>query len=101
MQVASERGDTVTADAVAVEVGPFERQLARWHWKIAAAAKQGSGLDIFQAALNWVKHDVPTGNGPREQAKQELLETAERHLDDVHGAAYRSRRWAARRGAFL
>jgi hypothetical protein len=77
----------VSDRAVVTAVGPFERQLACWQGKIATAAKQGTGLDIFQAALNWVKRDVPTGNGLREQAKQELLETAERHLDNVHGAA--------------
>ena len=66
---------------------PFERELANWQAKIAAAAKQGSGLDIFQAALNWAKRDVPTDNGLCEKAKQEIRDTAERHLADTHGLA--------------
>jgi putative DNA primase/helicase len=64
---------------------PFERQLASWQGKIAAAAGQGSGLDTFQAALNWAKQDVPTDNGLREKAKQEIRESAERHLAEAHG----------------
>src|SRR6516162_6389202 len=66
---------------------PFDRELANWQAKIAAAAKQGSGLDIFQAALNWAKQHVPADNGICEKARQEIRDAAERHLADTHGLA--------------
>jgi hypothetical protein len=68
-----------------VEFGPFESELARWQGKIAAAAREGNGLDIFQAALNWAKHNVPSDNGLCELAKREISEAAERHLFQIHG----------------
>ena len=40
---------------------------------------------MYQAALNWAKQDVPPDNGLCENAKQEILETAKRHLADVYG----------------
>ena len=66
---------------------PFERELANWQAKIAAAAKQGSGLDVFRAALNWAKQYVPSDNGLCEKAKQEIRDAVERHLADTHGLA--------------
>jgi hypothetical protein len=67
-----------------LEFGPFERQLACWQWKIATAAKQGSELETFQAALNWAKNLSPD-KAPCELAKREILEAAERHLSQTHG----------------
>jgi len=63
----------------------FNHELAIWQGKIAIAAKSGTGLDVLKLALNWAKQEVPQDNGLREKAKQEIRETAERHLAEVHG----------------
>jgi putative DNA primase/helicase len=64
-----------------------DRKLANWQGKIAAEAKAGHGLDSYRAALNWAKQDVPTDNALREKVKQELLESAKRHLSNGHDTA--------------
>jgi putative DNA primase/helicase len=61
-------------------------EIALWQGKIAVAAKNGTGLDVLKQALNWAKQEVPQDNGLREKAKQEIRETAERHLTEVQGA---------------
>jgi hypothetical protein len=64
---------------------PFDRELSNWQGRIAVAAKNGGGLDVCQAALNWAKQEVMPENGLREKAKQEIRDAAERHLADGHG----------------
>lgn len=66
---------------------PCDQELSNWHGRIANAAANGGGLDVYRAALNWVKQGVPPDNGIREKAKQEIRQTAERHLTDVNGAS--------------
>jgi uncharacterized protein (DUF927 family) len=66
---------------------PFDRELANWQGRIAISAKNGGGLDEFQAALIWAKQTVPPDNGLLEKAKQELRDAAERHLGDSHDVA--------------
>jgi putative DNA primase/helicase len=66
---------------------PIDRELANWLGKIAVAAKKDSGLDSFKSALDWAKQNVPPDNGLCEKAKQEIRETAERHLGTVHTPA--------------
>ena len=63
---------------------PIDRELSDWQGRIASAAATGGGLDVYRAALVWVGQNVPAANGLREKAKQEIQETAERHLDPVH-----------------
>jgi putative DNA primase/helicase len=63
----------------------FDRELANWQGRIAVGAKNGGGLDVYRAALDWAKQDVPPDNGLQENTKQEIRATAERHLADVHG----------------
>jgi Protein of unknown function (DUF3631) len=63
----------------------FNHELAIWQGKIAVAAKNGTGLGVLRLALNWAKQEMPQDNGLREKAKQEIRETAERHLAQVHG----------------
>jgi putative DNA primase/helicase len=72
--------------AAAMSADPFDHELASWQGKIAVAAKTGNGLDSFKAALNWAKQNVPSDNGLRELAKQEISGAAERHLFQTHGA---------------
>jgi putative DNA primase/helicase len=62
-----------------------DRELSDWQGRIARAAANGAGLDVYRAALNWAKQDVPPDNGVREKAKQDIREAAERHLADLHG----------------
>jgi hypothetical protein len=66
--------------SAAAPVPNLDREIAIWQGQIAIAAKNSGGLDVYQAALNWVKQGVPPGNGLQEKAKQEILGTAERHL---------------------
>ena len=66
---------------------PFDRELANWQGRIAVAARNGGGLDVYRDALNWAKQDVPADNGLREKVKEEIRDTAERHLADTHGLA--------------
>jgi hypothetical protein len=54
-----------------------------WQGRIAFAAANGGGLDVYKAALNWTKQDVPSDNGLREKCKNEILEAAERHLSAI------------------
>ena len=61
---------------------PFDRELANWQGRIAKG-----GLGEYQAALSWLKQHVPADSGLCEDAKQELLDAAERHLADTHGLA--------------
>ena len=81
----------MSAAEIATELGipstvpQFDRELANWQRQIASTAANGGGLDMYQAALNWVKQDVPPDNALREKAKQEIREAAERDLADVHG----------------
>ena len=70
--------------AYALDGAPAE--LANWQGQIAHAAKNGGGIHVYQAALNWAKQKVPPDNGLCEKAKQEIRDAAERHLADVHGA---------------
>jgi hypothetical protein len=76
---------TACANGFALAMSPLERELANWQGKIAFAAENGGGLDAYRAALTWAKQEVPPNNGLCEKAKQEILETAERHLADVYG----------------
>jgi putative DNA primase/helicase len=62
-----------------------DRELSDWQGRIARAAANGVGLDVYRAALNWAKQGVPPDNGARQNAKQEIREAAERHLTDLHG----------------
>ncbi len=62
----------------------FDRDLADWQGRIASAAANGGGLDVYQAALNWAKQ-APPDNDLGQKAKQEIREAAERHLVDLHG----------------
>jgi hypothetical protein len=64
---------------------PCDREVSTWQGRIANAAQNGSGLDVYLAALTWAKQDAPPDNGVREKAKQEIREAAERHLADLHG----------------
>jgi putative DNA primase/helicase len=64
----------------------MDRELASWRGKIAVGAKAGSGLDSYKAALNWAHDNVPPDTGLLEKAKQEIQETAARHLAGLHGA---------------
>ena len=66
---------------------PCDQELSNWQGQIANAAKNGGGLDVYQAALNWAKQGVPPNNGVREKVKREIREAAERHLADRHGLA--------------
>jgi putative DNA primase/helicase len=66
---------------------PFDRELANWEGRIAIAAKNGGGFDVYRAALHWATQYVPPDNGLREKAKQEIRETADRHLADARGTA--------------
>jgi hypothetical protein len=66
---------------------PFDQELANWQGRIAKAAVNGSGLDVYRAALTWAKQYVPLDNGLCEKAKQEIQDTAERHLADIRGLA--------------
>jgi putative DNA primase/helicase len=68
---------------------PIDRELANWQGRIANAAKDGCGLDVYQAALNWAKQTVPSENGLLEKAKQEIRDAAERHLLKVYCAEVR------------
>jgi hypothetical protein len=65
---------------------PFDRQLAGWQGRIAAAAANWGGLDVYKDALTWASQ-VPPETGLREKAKQEIRDTAERHLADRHNLA--------------
>jgi Protein of unknown function (DUF3631) len=67
--------------------GLFDREVANWQGRIASAAANGGGLDAYRAALDWVRQNVPTENGLRESAKQEMREAAERHLCDIRNTA--------------
>jgi len=58
--------------------------LALWQGRIATAAANGGGLDVFKAALEAVKQHVPLDRALR-HAKDEMWGTAERHLADAHG----------------
>ena len=64
---------------------PCDREVSTWQGRIANAAQNGGGLDVYLAALTWAKQDAPPDNGVREKAKQEIREAAERHLADLHG----------------
>jgi len=77
--------DTACAPDEGSAVLPFYRKIFDWQGRIANAAANGGGLDVYQAALNWVKQSVPRDNGVRQKAKQEIREAAERHLADRHG----------------
>ena len=66
---------------------PFDRELANWQGRIAVAAKNGGGLDVYKAALNWAKQKVSLDSGLCEKSKQEIRDAAERHLADDHGPA--------------
>jgi hypothetical protein len=66
---------------------PFERELANWQGRIAIAAANGNGLDVYRAALAWTKQHVLLGNGFWGKARQEIRDTADRHLVDIHGLA--------------
>ena len=61
---------------------PCDRELSEWQGRIAIAAANGGGLDVYRAALSWAKQCVPPDNGVREKAKRELRDAAERHLGD-------------------
>jgi Protein of unknown function (DUF3631) len=62
-----------------------DRNLAIWQGRIALAGTKGGGLDIFKAALEGMKQNVPPDRGFLEHAKSELWGAAERHLADAHG----------------
>lgn len=62
-----------------------DHNLALWQGRIAVAAANGGGLDIFKAALEAVKQNVPPDRASLEHAKREILGAAERHLADAHG----------------
>jgi putative DNA primase/helicase len=80
--------DTACAPDEGSAVLPFCREIFDWQGRIANAAKNGGGLDVYQAALNWAKlakQGVPPDNGVREKVKREIREAAERHLADHYG----------------
>jgi hypothetical protein len=64
----------------------IDEEVMLWQGRIAVAAKQGNGLSIFRAALDWVKHEAWPQEGLRQRAKQELLGAAERHLVAVNAS---------------
>src|SRR5689334_12745342 len=68
-------------------VPPFDRELANWQGRIARAAANGGGLDVYRDALYWAKQDVPPDTGLCEKAKQEIRDAAERHLADTNDLA--------------
>ena len=72
--------------AAAADDRPFDRELLGWQGRIAAAAANGSGLDVFKAALVWVRQTIQSDISLRETAKQEIRGAAERHLVDLQGA---------------
>ncbi len=82
-QTAGERGAGMTAARALDEV---LIALLDWQGRIAAAAGNGGGLDVYKAALNWTKQDVPLANGLRERFKNEIVEAAERHLSAIVGS---------------
>jgi len=59
--------------------------LALWQGRIASAAANGGGLDVFRAALEAIKQSGPPDRSLLEHAKREIWGTAERHLADTHG----------------
>jgi putative DNA primase/helicase len=62
-----------------------DHNLAHWQGRIAAAAANGGGLDIFKAALEAARQIVPPDRERLEYAKREIWGAAERHLADAHG----------------
>src|SRR5262245_24914753 len=62
-----------------------EYNLAIWQGRIAHAAKQSGGLDVFKAALEAIRQNPPLDASFFERAKAEIWGAAERHLADVHG----------------
>jgi putative DNA primase/helicase len=66
---------------------PFDRQLAVWQGRIAAAAANGGGLDVYKDALTWASQELPPEIRLRDKAKQEIREAAERHLSGAHVVA--------------
>jgi hypothetical protein len=79
------RARTITVESIHRYIMPCDREVSTWQGRIANAAQNGGGLDVYLAALTWAKQDVPPDNGVREKAKQEIREAAERHLADLHG----------------
>jgi hypothetical protein len=78
MNCVAPSGDSWTAAGGApADDRPFDRELANWQGRIADAAKNGGGLDVYQAALNWAKQTVRSENGLLEKAKQEIRDAAE------------------------
>ncbi len=58
--------------------------LREWVRRIANAAKSGGGLDEYRTALDWVRQNMPSDNGLRANAIQEILDITERHLWSIH-----------------
>jgi hypothetical protein len=78
--------DTLWAPGGASVVLPFARQLANWQGRIAKAATNVGGLDVFKAGLEAVKQNVQPNDPFYETAKERIWRAAERHLADAHSA---------------
>lgn len=78
--------DTPWTPGEASAVLPFARQLANWQGRIANAATNGGGLDVFKAGLEAVKQNVQPSDPFYEIAKEGIWRAAERHLADAHSA---------------
>ncbi len=62
-----------------------DRYVEYWQGRIASAAANGVGLDVFKAALEAVKQHVPPDRSLHQIARDEIWGAAERHLADAHG----------------
>jgi Protein of unknown function (DUF3631) len=84
-QMTSEAGLFAHARGEDLAVPPVDRDLALWQGRIAAAASDGKGLDIFREALAYINQNVLPDRGLREHAKAEIWDAAVRHLEESVG----------------